>query len=119
MSIDSLRKNLLAYAVGALISIVIGVFGEIHRQIVGGGSFDYWLWLDAAILVVSPVLANMLINMKFPSVGHEPLADKASDHEDALRLAEPKEKPPRKPRRKAVLTEPVVAMPDPPKGLRG
>lgn len=89
MKVDSLRANLLAYALFALLSILEAVLLDLHRQIVNGGSFDYWMMADAAIVVIAPIVTNAILNMKLPSVGHEPIAAKVDAHEDRLRVTDP------------------------------
>lgn len=89
MKITTLQRNILAYVAFAALSVVAGVLQDIHRQIVNGGAFDYWLMLDAAIVVLVPIITNTVLNMKLPSVGHEPIARKVDAHEDRLVVADP------------------------------
>jgi hypothetical protein len=87
--IDTTLKNIGAYIGFAALSVLAGVLADVHRQIVNGGPFDGWLMLDAAIVVLVPIITNTVLTMKLPSVGHETAAAKVEAHEERLRVTDP------------------------------
>lgn len=89
--IDSIPRNVAAYAGYLLLAVVIGILSDIHRQIANGNGIDWVMVGDAAIVVLVPVLITTLGNMKLPSVGSEKVADKVQDVRESLRVETPAE----------------------------
>jgi hypothetical protein len=94
MKIDSLLKNIQAYILFAVLSLLAAVLIDVHRQIVSGGPFNYWMMLDAALVALVPIITNTTLNMKLPSVGNEPIAAKVEEHQDNLEVVDPEGPPP-------------------------
>lgn len=114
MNIDSTGKNIAAYCGFLALAIVVGALESIHIQYQATKTVDVMAVGDAVIAYILPSLVLMLGAMKLSSIGHEPLAEKASEHEDRLELDEPTPKPKRTRKPKpapAVLTESVVQTP--------
>lgn len=89
MKIDSLLRNLLAYCSFFLLAVLVGGLESVHLQYQARRYVDLYDTIDAVIAYILPTLVLLLGAMKLPSVGHEPLAEKASDHEDRLELEDP------------------------------
>lgn len=87
--LDSAPKNITAYCAFCLLSIVVAVLTSLGAQLKGTAPIDPWLLMSSGIDALIAALTMMLLAMKLASVGHEPLAAKADEHEDRLVLDDP------------------------------
>lgn len=87
--IDSAWKNISAYLGFFALAVLVGALESVHLQYQARHYVDVWDTVDAVIAYVLPSLVLMLGAMKLTSVGQEPLAAKADEHEDRLEVIDP------------------------------